>query len=65
MQEPKCLVQSGIIGFISIFLCIVHCGAATTVLENYVTTPDDEFEYSLAKTTYDDLFTTYIFDLTS
>ena len=65
MQEKTYVIQRYLIGVIIFLSIITPCFAEETVLEHYVRTPDDEFEYSLVKTSYDVLYTTYILDLTS
>ena len=62
----KISITNHIIINVIIFLSIVStCFAEDTVLEQYVRTMDDKFEYSLVKTRYDVFYTTYILDLTS
>ena len=65
MQENRCVTQQLLIGVIIFLSIITPCFAEETVLEQYVRTPDDKFEYSLVKTRNDIFYTTYIFDLTS
>ena len=65
MQEKTYVIQRYLIGVIIFLSIITPCFAEETVLEHYVRTPDDKFDYSLVKTSYDVLYTTYILDLTS
>ena len=65
MQEKTYVIQRYLIGVILFLSIITPCFAEETVLEHYVRTPDEEFDYSLVKTSYDVLYTTYILDLTS
>ena len=65
-MQNKISITKHIIINVIIFLSIVStCFAEETVLEQYVRTMDDKFEYSLVKTRYDVFYTTYILDLTS
>ena len=65
-MQNKISTTKHIIIDVIIFLSIVStCFAEETVLEHYVRTPDNKFEYSLVKTRNDIFYTTYIFDLTS
>jgi PhoPQ-activated pathogenicity-related protein len=65
-MQNKISITNHIIINVIIFLSIVStCFAEETVLEQYVRTMDDKFEYSLVKTRYDVFYTTYILDLTS
>jgi PhoPQ-activated pathogenicity-related protein len=65
MQYKIGVTQRLLFGVIIFLSIITPCFAEETVLEQYVRTPDDTFEYSLVKTRYDVLYTTYIFDITS
>lgn len=65
MQEKTYVIQRYLIGVIIFLSIITPCFAEETVLEHYVTTQDEAFDYSLVKTSYDVLYTTYILDLTS
>jgi len=65
MQKKTGVIQRFLFGVIIFLSMQTPCFAEETVLEQYVKTPDDEFEYSLVKTRYDVFYTTYIFDITS
>jgi PhoPQ-activated pathogenicity-related protein len=65
MKTKISIAKRVIIHAISFLSISTACYAEETVLENYVRTPDENFEYSLVKTRYDLFYTTYILDLTS
>ncbi len=63
MSLKKRAAKSSIIFIILILALAKNCFAMS--LEQYVSAPDDAFEYNLVKTAYSFLYTTYIFKFTS
>jgi PhoPQ-activated pathogenicity-related protein len=65
-RQRRAIKSAGVfIVLIVIFFLTKNYCAAETVLERYVKAPDSAFRYKLVKTSYDVLYTTYIFEVTS
>ena len=65
MSVKKHAAKSSIFFIILILALAKNCFAAETTLEQYVKAADSQFKYELVKTTYNLLYTTYIFEMTS
>lgn len=65
MSLQRQAIKRGIVFAVLTLALIKNYCAAETVLEQYVKGPDSAFKYELVKTTYNFLYTTYIFEITS